>query len=65
MICELAGSAVKPEIRGDGVPVGEIDRQWVDPSKLFEMTGWKAQVGLREGLQRTIDFYREHAQALL
>jgi CDP-glucose 4,6-dehydratase len=64
-ICELAGTTVKPEVRGDGTPRGEIHRQWVDASKLGEMTGWKAQVGLREGLRRTIDFYREHPDALL
>ena len=61
----LAGGRVDPEIRGEGVPHGEIDRQWVDASKLRELTGWRPAVGLRDGLRRTIDFYREHPEALL
>jgi CDP-glucose 4,6-dehydratase len=53
-----------PEIRGQGTPHGEIDRQWVDSAKLSALTGWRAQVGLEEGLRRTIDWYREHPRAL-
>jgi CDP-glucose 4,6-dehydratase len=64
LICRLAGSGVEPEIRGTGVPDGEIDRQWVDPSKLQALTGWKPLVGLEEGLGRTIDWYRQHPEAL-
>jgi CDP-glucose 4,6-dehydratase len=60
LICELAGSDLEPEIRGDAVPPGEIDRQWVDASKLRELTGWKPNVTLADGLARTIDWYREH-----
>jgi CDP-glucose 4,6-dehydratase len=60
LICRLAGSGVEPEIRGTGTPQGEIDRQWVDCAKLSRITGWRAQTGLEEGLQRTIDWYREH-----
>jgi CDP-glucose 4,6-dehydratase len=58
MICRLAGSDVAPEIRGAGVPSGEIDRQWVDPAKLRALTGWEPAVTLEEGLQLTIDWYR-------
>ena len=65
LICRLAGDIVAPEIRGTGVPPGEIDRQWVDASKLRELTGWQPAVGLEEGLRRTIDFYRAHPEALL
>ena len=64
LICRLAGSGVEPEIRGAGVPAGEIDRQWVDATKLTELTGWRAQVGLEDGLRRTIDWYREHPEAI-
>ena len=53
-----------PDIRGDGVPAGEIDRQWVDASKLREQTGWEPAVGLREGLGRALSWYRDHPQAL-
>jgi CDP-glucose 4,6-dehydratase len=63
LICRLAGSALEPEIRGAGVPAGEIDRQWVDASKLTKLTGWRPRVGLEDGLRRTIDWYREHSAA--
>jgi CDP-glucose 4,6-dehydratase len=58
LICRLAGSDVTPDVRGAGVPSGEIDRQWVDPSKLRALTGWEPSVTLEEGLRRTIDWYR-------
>ncbi len=64
LICRLAGSGAAPEIRGRGVPHGEIDRQWVDAGKLRELTGWEPQVGLEEGLSATITWYREHPEAL-
>ncbi len=64
MICRLAGSGVEPEIRGEGVPHGEIDRQWVDSAKLRELTGWEPRVDLEEGLRRTIEWYRAHPEAL-
>ena len=64
LICRLAGGRVTPEILGDGTPHGEIDRQWLDATKLSELTGWAPAVGLEEGLRRTIAWYREHPQAL-
>ncbi len=64
LICRLAGSGVRPDIRGQGVPHGEIDRQWVDTAKLRELTGWEPAVGLEDGLRRTIDFHRAHPEAL-
>jgi CDP-glucose 4,6-dehydratase len=60
LICRLAGSDVEPEIRGDGTPAGEIDRQWLDYGKLQALTGWEPRVALEEGLRRTIAWYREH-----
>ncbi len=64
LICRLAGGGVEPEIRGRGVPHGEIDRQWVDSTKLRELTGWEPDVDLESGLRRTIQWYREHPEAL-
>jgi len=58
-IMRLAGSGVEPEIRGEGNPKGEIDRQWVDPAKLRERCGWAPAVDLEEGLRRTLEWYRE------
>lgn len=60
LICRLAGTEVEPDIRGAGNPSGEIDRQWVDYGKLNSLTGWEPQVGLEEGMRRTIEWEREH-----
>jgi CDP-glucose 4,6-dehydratase len=64
LICRLAGSSVAPSIQGAGVPQGEIDRQWVDFSKLRALTGWEPRVGLEEGLARTIEWYRRHPEVV-
>lgn len=64
LICRLAGTDVEPDIRGTGTPAGEIDRQWVDFSKLHDATGWEPRVGLEEGMATTISWYREHPRAL-
>jgi len=62
-IVALAGAGVEPEFQGAGSPDGEIDRQFVDSTKLRELTGWAPQVDLEDGLRRTLDWYREHPQA--
>jgi CDP-glucose 4,6-dehydratase len=61
LICRLAGTGVRPDVRGTGTPDGEIDRQWVDYSRLAALTGWAPTVGLQEGLERTLHWYREFA----
>jgi CDP-glucose 4,6-dehydratase len=60
LVCKLAGTGVRPDVRGSGTPGGEISRQWVDASKLRALTGWTPRVGLEEGLRRTIAWYRAH-----
>ncbi len=64
LICRLVGTGVGPEIRGAGTPHGEIDRQWVDTAKLSQLTGWRPRIGLEEGLERTIEWYRAHPRGL-
>lgn len=61
-IAEVAGGSLDPEYRGTGNPAGEIDRQYVDSTKLREMTGWRPAVSLRDGLIRTLDWYRDHPE---
>jgi CDP-glucose 4,6-dehydratase len=63
-VCRAAGIDVKPEIRGSGTPQGEIDRQYVDSSKLHELTGWRPRVDFEEGLRLTVEWYRAHPEAL-
>ncbi len=60
LVCALAGTRVEPDVRGAGTPDGEIDRQYVDSTKLRELTGWRPAVGLEEGLQRAIGWYRRY-----
>ena len=63
LLISVAGSDVKADYRGDGVPAGEIDRQFVDSTKLREMTGWAPEVGLEEGLRRTVQWYSERPES--
>jgi CDP-glucose 4,6-dehydratase len=52
---------VEPEYLGDGVPAGEIDRQFVDATRLTELTGWSPKVDLGEGITEAVAWYRDHA----
>ena len=61
-IARLAGTGVEPDIRGAGNPDGEIDRQYVDASKLRRLCGWEPIVGLEAGLERTIEWYAAHPE---
>ncbi|HEX3042464.1 MAG TPA: NAD-dependent epimerase/dehydratase family protein, partial [Solirubrobacterales bacterium] len=61
-IVAVSGTDLSPEYLGTGNPEGEIDRQFVDSTKLREMTGWAPEVELRDGLIRTLDWYRDHAE---
>lgn len=63
LIAAAAGDGVEPDFRGTGNPDGEIDRQFVDSTKLRELTGWRPRVGLEEGLRRTLEWYEEHPEA--
>jgi CDP-glucose 4,6-dehydratase len=61
LVCRIAGTALTPKFSHErGAPPGEIDRQWVDATKLRELTGWRPAVALEEGLRRTVEWYRAH-----
>lgn len=60
LACSVAGTGVEPDVRGAGVPPGEIASQWVDSAKLRGMSGWTPHVPLEEGLRRTVAWYREY-----
>jgi CDP-glucose 4,6-dehydratase len=62
LIAAAAGTGIEPEYLGTGTPDGEIDRQFVDSAKLRELTGWRPQVELSEGLRLTLDWYRERSE---
>jgi CDP-glucose 4,6-dehydratase len=59
-IVDVSDTDLQPEFLGTGNPEGEIDRQFVDSTKLRELTGWRPEVELRDGLIRTLDWYRDH-----
>jgi CDP-glucose 4,6-dehydratase len=63
ILCEVSGTDIEPDFRGTGNPEGEIDRQYLDSTKIREMVGWEPQVDLAEGLRRTIEWYRAHPEA--
>jgi CDP-glucose 4,6-dehydratase len=63
LMAAAAGGGVAPRY-GPGVPTGEIADQYLDSTKLRELTGWAPRVGLPEGLARTLDWYREHPEVL-
>ncbi len=63
LIAGAAGTGTEPEYLGTGTPDGEIDRQFVDSSKLRELTGWAPRVALADGLGKTLEWYREHPEA--
>jgi CDP-glucose 4,6-dehydratase len=63
LICSIAQTDVAPDIRGSGTPAGEIDRQWVDASRLRELTGWEPRFDLEAGLRATVEWYRAHPEA--
>jgi GDP-L-fucose synthase len=50
------GSIEHDESKPDGTP-----RKLVDTSRL-DALGWQAQTSLREGIQKTYNWYREHAE---
>jgi CDP-glucose 4,6-dehydratase len=60
LICELGPGDVEPDYQGTGNPSGEIDRQFLDSTKIRERIGWEPQIDLREGLKRTLEWYAAH-----
>ena len=61
---ELAGRGGEVETvpwppEREKIDIGSI---YVDHTRLSELTGWQPQVGLRDGLGQTFDFYREHGE---
>jgi len=40
----------------------EVDRLCSDNAKARQLLGWEPEVGLDEGLERTIDWVREHPE---
>jgi CDP-glucose 4,6-dehydratase len=55
-----SGREVEPDIRGEGVPAAEIDRQWLDSTLIEQELGWRPRWGLDDGLAATWEWYSRH-----
>jgi CDP-glucose 4,6-dehydratase len=53
----VSGREVEPDIRGTGVPHGEIDRQYLDPTAIREELGWEPKWDFDSGLRTTWSWY--------
>ena len=58
-IMDIAGYEVPVEDLGERA--GDVPANYATSEKLRQATGWRAQVPLREGLERTFAWYRERA----
>jgi CDP-glucose 4,6-dehydratase len=61
-VCAAAGVELEPLVLAEAK--SEIPRQYVDATKLRELTGWEPRVDLDDGLRRTVDWYRAHPEVL-
>lgn len=61
-ILQLMGKSEKlpPQIMLKTKIEREIDAQYLSADKVTKKFGWKAEVGLNEGLKRTIEWYQKH-----
>jgi CDP-glucose 4,6-dehydratase len=53
----VSGRDAEPDVRGQGTPHGEIDRQYLDSTAIREELGWEPRVDLDEGLRRAWEWY--------
>jgi CDP-glucose 4,6-dehydratase len=56
-LIEISGREVTPDIRGSGVPHGEIDRQYLDSTAIRDELGWAPRWDLDAGLRATWEWY--------
>lgn len=46
-----------PELRYESPRMGDMPRNYADPSKAREVLGWKAEIDLEDGLRETMEWY--------
>ena len=60
LLSALAAAGIKNvEVRKGEPRQGDVMRNYADVSKAATMLGWKAEVGLSEGLRRTVGYFTE------
>ena len=60
----ISGVRVEPEIAGSGTPAGEIDRQFLDSTRIRDAVGWSARWSLDDGLRVTYEWYERNLARL-
>ncbi len=58
MVLDIMNSDLLPDIRSTARD--ELAEQYLDSSAARSLLGWQAEVSLREGLARTVDWYAAH-----
>jgi len=59
LLSRVSGRGVEPDVQGNGVPPGEIDRQVLDATAIREELGWQPSFDLERGLTATWGWYEE------
>ncbi|MEA2365827.1 MAG: hypothetical protein QOI32_1339 [Thermoleophilaceae bacterium] len=54
----VSGRELEPDVRGAGVPHGEIDRQYLDSTAIRDELGWAPRWDLDSGLRAAWDWYQ-------
>lgn len=58
------GSDRQPDYLLDRNPDGEIDRQFVDASRLTALTGWRPLTGFETGIDEAVAWYEAHGETV-
>ena len=56
----VSGRDVEPDVQGEGTPHGEINRQFLDSSRIRSELGWEPRWELDDGLRETWSWYEQH-----
>jgi CDP-glucose 4,6-dehydratase len=59
-LIRVSGRDAEPDIQGEGTPHGEIDRQFLDSTRIREELGWEPRWELDDGLRETWAWYEQH-----
>jgi len=56
----VSGRDLEPDVQGEGTPHGEIDRQFLDSTRIRDELGWEPRWSLDDGLRETFTWYEQH-----
>jgi nucleoside-diphosphate-sugar epimerase len=59
----VSGHRVEPDIRGEGAPPGEIERQYLDSTAIRAELGWEPSWELERGLRTSWEWYRAYLRS--